>query len=307
MSRSSLAFPAALLLLVFAISSAAQDFTASAESPSSEPVSSIHGNVASVPSSPMQQAAPQMPADPSVITIRPQLTDEQLGDLYMVRKQYREAALLFKRLSDAAPQNAVYLNKLGISLHQQEALALALKYYERAIKVDPQYADAENNIGTIWYQRKRYGKAIRAYQRAINIRKDMPVLYSNLAYAYFEDKKYEDSLKSFREALALDPKFFEQNGSRAGSILQDRTVDDRGRFYFMLAKSFAEAGNLERCIIYLRKAKDEGYKALAAAKSDPVFAAYLNVPEVQEALAPKPTDPTATTTPVHHKEGIQDW
>ena len=241
----------------------------------------------------MQQATPQLPsaADPSAITVRPEITDEQLGDLYMVRKQYREATLVFKRLSDRTPGNAVYWNKLGISLHQQEALNLALKYYERAAKANPKYADAMNNIGTVWYQRKRYGKAIRAYQRAIHIRGDMPVLYSNLAYAYFEDKKYEESLNSFRQALALDPQYFEQNGSRAGSVLQDRSVDDRGRFYFMLAKSFAEAGNIERCIIYLRKAKDEGYKTLAAAKSDPVFAAYLNLPEVQEALAPKPTDP----------------
>jgi tetratricopeptide (TPR) repeat protein len=266
--------------------------TASAESPSREGVASIPLNP-SVPRLPLQQAAPQLPssADPSVITIRPNLTDEQLGDLYMARKQYREAAQVFKRLSDASPQNAIYLNKLGIALHQQEALALALKYYERAVRADPQYADAQNNIGTIWYQRKRYGKAIRAYQKAIHMRNNMPVLYSNLAYAYFEDKKYEQSLASFRQALVLDPKYFEQSGSRNGSILQDRTVDDRGRFYYMLAKSFAEAGNLERCIIYLRKAKDEGYKALADAKSDPVFAAYLKVPEVQEAITPKPSGP----------------
>jgi tetratricopeptide (TPR) repeat protein len=282
MSRSSLAFPAASLLLIFAMSGNAQNFT------ESEDV-----GVASIPRTPLQQSGSQLPSvtDPSAINIRPNLSDEQLGDLYMVRKQYREATLVFKRLSDAAPQNAVYLNKLGIALHQQEALPLALKYYERAVKADPAYADAQNNIGTIWYQRKRYSKAIRAYQKAITLRSDMPVLYSNLAYAYFEDKKYEQSLSAFRQALTLDPRFFENNGARGGSVLQDRSVDDRGRFYYLLAKSFAEAGNLERCIIYLRKAKDEGYKAMSDAKSDPVFAAYLKYPEVQEALTPKPSGP----------------
>lgn len=247
-----------------------------------------------VPGQPTQLPSTQLQTinDPSVITVRPEITDEQMGDLYMVRKDYRGAALVFKKLSDADPRNAVYLNKLGIAMHQQSALSLAIKYYERAVKADPLYADAENNIGTVWYQRKRYGKAIRAYQKAINIRKDMPVLYSNLAYAYFEDKKYDQSLASFRQALTIDPKFFEQYGSRAGSVLQDRSVDDRGRFYFLLAKSFAEAGNLERCVIYLRKAKDEGFTALEAAKSDPVFAALLKYPEVQEALAPKPSDGT---------------
>jgi tetratricopeptide (TPR) repeat protein len=210
----------------------------------------------------------------------------------MARKDYREAAQVYKRLTDQNPQNPVYLNKLGIALHQQAALGQALKYYERASKADPSYADAQNNIGTIWYQRKRYGKAIKAYQKAISIRGDVAVLHSNLAYAYFADKKYENAIVCFRQALALDPQLFEHNGSRTGSLLQDRSVEDRGRFYFLLAKSFAEAGNLERCLIYLRKAKDEGYKELSAVRTDPSFAAVVKDPAIQEVLAPKPPDGT---------------
>ncbi len=215
------------------------------------------------------------------------LTPEELGDLYMARKQYREASEEYKRLAEENPKNAVYLNKLGIAFHQQSALGLALKYYQRAVKVDPQYADAENNIGTIWYQRKRYGKAIRAYQKAIKLRDDMPVLYSNLGYAYFSDGKYEEAITAFRVALSQDPQFFERGASRTGSILQDRSVSDRGRFYFLLAKSFAQSGNLERCVLYLRKAKEEGYTSMNDVKKDPAFAAVLKDPVVVEMLAPK--------------------
>src|SRR5579864_853169 len=230
----------------------------------------------------------QLPAaqDP-VIVVRPEITDEQMGDLYMVRKQFREAAEQFKKLADQDPRNPVYLNKLGIELHQQAALGLALKYYQRAVKLDPKYADAENNIGTIWYQRKRYGKAIRAYQKAIKMRDDMAVLYSNLGYAYFSDGKYEESIAAFRIALAKDPQFFERGGSRNGSVLQDRSVMDRGRFYFLLAKSFAESGNLERCVLYLRKAKEEGYASMNDVQKDAAFAAVLKDPAVIEMLAPK--------------------
>jgi tetratricopeptide (TPR) repeat protein len=223
--------------------------------------------------------------------VHPQLSDEQMGDLYMVRKQYSEAAGLFKKLSDQNPRNPVYLNKLGIALHQQEALGLALKYYERAVKVDPQYADAENNVGTIWYQRKKYRKAIKAYEKALKMRNDMAVLYSNLGYAYFGEKKYGEAIAAFRQGLILDPLLFEHNGSRNGSILQDRSVDDRGTFDFMLAKSFAEAGDLDRCIHYLRKAKDEGYKDFENLKKDPAFASALKNPEIQELLVPKPAEP----------------
>lgn len=230
------------------------------------------------------------PQDP-ILVVHPQLTDEQMGDLYMIRKQYREAAGLFKKLSDENPRNPVYLNKLGIALHQQEALGEALKYYKKAVKVDPNYADAENNVGTIWYQRQKYRKAIKAYEKAIGMRDDMAVLYSNLGYAYFGDRKYEEAISAFRRALALDPQLFEQNGSRSGSVLQDRSVEDRGRFYFLLAKSFAQAGDLERCIHYLRKAKDEGYKNIADIKKDPAFAAALKSPQIQELFVPKPEEP----------------
>ena len=276
MTRIFMAFPAAILLLSFSVSAKAQSLVDGPGSPQVAP----H----------LPQAKPASSAQAAAIVVRPSLTDEQMADLYMARKEYREASQLYKRLADQDPKNAVYLNKLGISLHQQTALSQALKYYERAVKVDPTYADAQNNIGTIFYQRKKYGKAIKAYQKAIAIRDDMPILYSNLAFAYFEDKKYEQAMASFRQALAMDPHLFEHNSSRTGSILQDRTVGERGRFYFLLAKSFAEAGNLERCLIYLRKAKDEGYKELAAIKMDPSFAAVLKDPAVQEILAPRPAD-----------------
>jgi tetratricopeptide (TPR) repeat protein len=232
----------------------------------------------------------QAPSQVSTVATAPaerKLSAEEMGDLFMARKQYREATQTYKQLTDQDPRNAVYLNKLGISLHQQTALGLALKYYERAVKVNPSYADAQNNIGTIWYQRKKYSKAIRAYLKAIKMRDDMPVLYSNLGYAYFGQGKYAESIEAFRTALSKDPQFFERGASRNGSVLQDRSVSDRGRFYFLLAKSFAESGNYDRCVLYLRKAKEEGYASIGDVKKDPAFSAVLKDPAVIELLAPK--------------------
>jgi tetratricopeptide (TPR) repeat protein len=276
--RTLMAFPVSILLLSVAVPSPGQSLFDRPD----KPVAPVTPRVA--------QGAPQSPAESSVIVVRPEISDEQLGDLYMVRKDYREAAAVYKRLSDQNPRNAVYLNKLGIALHQQSALAQALKYYEKAWKVDPTYADAQNNIGTVWYQRKKYSKAIRAYRKGIAVRSDMAVLFSNLGFAYFGDKKYEEAIASFRQALAIDPQLFEHSSSRSGSILQDRSVGDRGRFYYLLAKSFAAAGNAERCLLYLRKAKEEGYKELAAAKTDPTFAAVMKDPAIQEILTPKPAE-----------------
>src|ERR1700736_2790187 len=246
MKQAPMAVSVSILFLVVALPSVSQT-TEDARRQAFAPTMQAPSQVSSAASAPAER----------------QLTAEEVGDLFMARKQYREAGGPYKQLAVLHPRNAVYLNKLGIAFHQQAALSLALKYYEGSAKVDPKYADAQNTIGTIWYQRKKYGKAMKAYQKALKAREDMPVLYSNLGYAYFEDKKYEESIAAFRTALAKDPQFFEHNASRNGSLLQDRSVSDRGRFYFLLAKSYAESGNVERCILYLRKAKDEGYAALA--------------------------------------------
>ena len=273
MTHFGMAVPAALILVSLSIPSAGQ--TTDDTSPASNYVAPI-----------------QTPVQVSAQSAAQKLTPEELADILMARKEYREAAFSYKKLADQNPRNSVYWNKLGIALHQQAELSGALKSYQQAVKVNPHYADAQNNIGTIWYQRKKFGKAVRAYERAIKLRSDMAVLYSNLGYAYFGEKKYELSIASFRHALAIDPQLFEHASSRGGSVLQDRSVSDRGRFYFLLAKSFAEAGNFDRSLIYLRKAKEEGYASMNELKTDPSFSAMLNLPETQEILAPRNPDST---------------
>ena len=230
----------------------------------------------------------QLPAAAVSQEAQRNISQEDLARLYLVRKQYREAQEVFHRLTIQQPKNAVYWNELGISFHNQAELSSALKCYQRATKLDPKYSDAQNNIGTIYYERKKYGKAIRSYKHAIDLRADFAPFYMNLGYAYFGEKNYEESIAAFRRALQIDPDSFNTGRSRAGTVVQDRSLrGDRARFDFLLAKSFAEAGNVERCIVYLKKAREEGYKDFNSVKSDPSFAAVLKDPAVQELLAQK--------------------
>jgi len=222
---------------------------------------------------------------------KPKLSDEDLARLYLIRKQFREAQDLFHKLTVEQPKNAIYWNELGISFHNQSELELALKCYQKSAKLDPHYPDAQNNVGTIYYERKKYAKAIRSYKKAISLREDFASFYLNLGYAYFGEKNYEESIAAFRKALQIDPDMFDAGRSRSGTVIQDRSISsDRARFYFLLAKSFAESGNVERCIIYLKKARDEGYQDMNAVKSDPSFLIVIKDPAVQELLVEKTPD-----------------
>src|SRR6266853_6652831 len=98
MIRIRMAFPAIVLLCTLSVSSAGQTFV---ETPSSPVIPRAVQSQAQTPA--------QSPAESFVIVVKPGLTDEQLADLYMARKAYREAAMSYKRLADGNPKNPVYL------------------------------------------------------------------------------------------------------------------------------------------------------------------------------------------------------
>jgi len=95
------------------------------------------------------------------------IQEEMRGDEFVAQKQYSDAIEVYQGLLREYPRDAVLLNKIGISYHQQLNMREAKRYYDRAIHADPKYSSAVNNLGTVEYQRKSYKRAIRDYNKAI--------------------------------------------------------------------------------------------------------------------------------------------
>lgn len=194
---------------------------------------------------------------------------ELRADLQMIRKNYWEAIDLYNEALRLAPSNAVLLNKIGIAHHQLANLAVAQKYYERAAKADPGYAQAWNNLGSVYYARKDYKRAIRYYERALGVGPIQAAIHGNLGAALFARKKFDQALDQFRLALLLNPDIFEQR-NLFGVMMQDYSTDDRARFHYLLAKSFASIGNVERSLFFLRSCLENGFP-MQEALADPAF------------------------------------
>ena len=222
------------------------------------------------------QLAAQAPKTP--------LSTETRGDIFMARKMYREAIDVFREDKSKDP---VIFNKIGIAYHQMQQLDSARKYYEQAIRVKPDYAEAINNLGTVYYARKSFGRAIRYYRRALKYTPKSASIYSNLGTAYFARKKYKEAMETYQTALKLDPNVFENHGSY-GVLLEERSVEERAKFHFQLAKLYAQAGRNELALQYLRKALEEGFKEKKKIEEDPDFQAMRDLPEFKELLALEP-------------------
>jgi tetratricopeptide (TPR) repeat protein len=219
------------------------------------------------------------PATPS--EVKQEITPELRGDIMMARKMYREAIDFYKPLSE---KSAMLANKTGIAYHQLLDLDNARKYYQRAIKLRREYPEALNNLGTVYYAQKSYKRAIDQYRKALRITPQSASVLSNLGTAYFARKKYEEALGFYQQALAIDPNVFETRSSN-GSVIQSRSVEEKAKFDYYLAKTYAKAGDVERAIQYVRRSLEEGFKEKVKFIEDPEFALLQENDEFKRIMA----------------------
>jgi tetratricopeptide (TPR) repeat protein len=211
---------------------------------------------------------------------RPALTFEQRGDIFMARKMYREAVEAYQQ---APASSAIVANKIGIAYHQMTFLPQARKQYEKAQKLDTKYAEAINNLGTVYYAQKSYRRAVNQYKKALKLSPNSASIHSNLGTAYFARKKYKEALQEYQTALSLDPEVFEHRNAN-GVLLQERSVEERAKFHFYLAKTYAKSGQSERALLYMRKAIEEGFKERQKFNEDSDFEELRKLPEFQDLL-----------------------
>jgi tetratricopeptide (TPR) repeat protein len=220
-------------------------------------------------------------------TSKPQLSAEMRGDIFMARKMYREAIETFR---EGPPKDPVLFNKMGIAYHQMMQLDNARKSYEQALKYKPDYVEAMNNIGTVYYAKKSYRRAIGWYHKALKVapmEAKSASIHMNLGTALFARKKYEDATVSYQTALKLDPEVFERHGN-FGVLLEERSVEEKAKYHFYLAKLYAKDGRSELAMQYLRKCLEEGFKERKKLETDTDFAGLRDLPEFKLLLTSEP-------------------
>ncbi len=211
------------------------------------------------------------------------LTPEQRADVLMARKMYREAIDSYRE----EKPTAVLMNKIGIAYHQLGDFAAARKHYERAMKMDKTYPDAVNNDGTIFYALKRYKQAISRYKKALLLSPNTASFWSNLGTAEYSLGRYAEMSEAYQKALSLDPEIFERRGT-VGTELQDRSVTDRARYHYELARLYAKSGKNELALQYLRKSLEEGLKDKVKLTQTPEFAALRETDEFKQVMTLEP-------------------
>ena len=211
---------------------------------------------------------------------------EEQGDLLRARKQYLDA-LDFYKAAMAKQPSALLWNKEGMCYLLMQRYPEATKCFDQAIKADKRAPEGYNNRGYMEYAKQSYGKAIHYYKKAVSLRPDDAVFYYNMGSAYFGMHDYKHAAQSFHTAYKLDANIFDRV-SKTGIMVQSTSPQDRAAFSFMVAKMYAQAGDIDHSLEYLRKAMEEGYKNIKKVYTDAEFASLREDKRFAELMAQKP-------------------
>jgi tetratricopeptide (TPR) repeat protein len=173
---------------------------------------------------------------------------------------------------------------IGISYYHLQDFKAAKKNYEQALKRNRRYAEAQNNLGALYFAQRNFRRAIQEYGKALKLSPESATVYSNLGTAYFARKKYADAAKAYQQALVLDPMVFEYRGT-AGTILQQRSAEEQAKYFYFLAKAYAQAGMNDYALRYIRRSLEDGFKEKEKYLQDPEFAKMQDLPEFQQLMA----------------------
>lgn len=196
---------------------------------------------------------------------------ETRGDELRAEKAYLDSLDYFHAAMAKSPDNVQVLNKIGIVELMLQRYRDAAKNFEKALKKDRKFAEAYNNLGVVQYERKKYAAAIKQYKKAIELSPEAASFYSNLGAAHFARKDFERASEAYTQAMRLDPMIFEHT-SHTGIAAQMASPEDRAHYDYVLAKLYAKMGDSDHSLQYLRKALEDGYKAVNDALTDPEFA-----------------------------------
>lgn len=202
---------------------------------------------------------------------------EQTADILRAEKFYGDAVDYYQAALRKSSSPAVLYNKEGIAELLFVHLREAKHDFEHAIKSNPHYPEATNNLGVLYYNLHNYGKAIKYYRKAIELNATSASFHSNLGTAYFSRKEYELASHEYAAALSLDPEIFERH-SHTGISAQVSSLEDRARYSYIIARMFAARGDADHCLLYLKKAMEEGYKVAVSFQKDPEFSGFRKDP-----------------------------
>jgi Tfp pilus assembly protein PilF len=156
----------------------------------------------------------------------------QLGQAAKAEEHYRAAVRLDPKATEA------YFN-YGVFLLGQSRPAEAKEEFRKTLEINPRYAEAHSNLGYLLESERRSSEAVVEYRKALQIKPDFTQANFGLGRLLVKEEKFEEGIPLLLKALKTEDE------------------DAKASYLYAVGIAFADAGDLENGLRYLRLARDK--------------------------------------------------
>lgn len=127
------------------------------------------------------------------------------GNCYSLQKEHESAIKYLERAIKVDPNFAYAYTLLGHELISAERLDQAMTCFRNAVRLDPRHWNAWCGLGCIYYKNELYINAELYYKKALRIAPSNPVLMCQLAVVQHACKRSDAAIDTLSRALTIDP------------------------------------------------------------------------------------------------------
>lgn len=127
------------------------------------------------------------------------------GNCYSLQKEHESAIKYLERAIKVDPNFAYAYTLLGHELISAERLDQAMTCFRNAVRLDPRHWNAWCGLGCIYYKNELYVNAELYYKKALRIAPSNPVLMCQLAVVQHACKRSDAAIDTLSRALTIDP------------------------------------------------------------------------------------------------------
>jgi len=223
-------------------------------------------------------------ATPSASTLGAASFDERLnqGISFFEQDEYGEAAARFKEAVALNEKSAQAHRYLGMSYFRLKDYDSAVGQLERAASLDPSLASVYNNLGALYCIKHQYEKARDNFKKALAIAPDAVPTNYNLGTLLLSLGETEEGSTYLLKGIKLDPDYLDKHKEFA-TILPSALLSTP-QTYFTYARLYASAGDVEKTVDYLKKARQAGFTDWKRIIEEKEFEKVRDDPRVLEFL-----------------------
>jgi tetratricopeptide (TPR) repeat protein len=126
---------------------------------------------------------------------------------------------------------------------------------------------------------RKYKRAVHYLKQALALNETDASAHMNLAEAWMGMRQEDRAMTEYSRALELDGDILSSSDTGVMALL--RTPEQEARIDFLIAKAYAQRGNLDGALDYLQRAKDKRYPNLSEVYSETEFAPLWNDPRLK--------------------------